>query len=216
MNILLIIILSSLSIHNISCANQLNSFLNLRKITNGVYNIILKERLVSLTFIGGLRSTREEYGSINLNFKILEYNYTNKNSSSNYFYIQHLNTKNYIGAKYNNNTNYPLAATDRIFNVSFLSLEWEFIKIDEISFAIKNKFGCYLKEARSKYICTTGVYSLFHLIKFYSEVTITKSDELILNEEPIDVVIKYIDLGDPNLIREGIHQIKKDADNEEL
>ena len=41
-------------------------------------------------------------------------------------------------------------------------------------------------------------------------------EESILEKEPIDVVFKYIDLSDPNLIREGIPQIKKDEDNEEL
>ena len=34
-------------------------------------------------------------------------------------------------------------------------------------------------------------------------------EESILEKEPIDVVFKYIDLSDPNLIREGILQIKK-------
>ena len=41
-------------------------------------------------------------------------------------------------------------------------------------------------------------------------------EESVLEKEPIDVVFKYIDLSDPNLIREGIPQIKKDEDNEEL
>ena len=44
----------------------------------------------------------------------------------------------------------------------------------------------------------------------------TTMDELILEKEPIDVVFKYIDLSDPTLKREGIAQIKKDEDNEEL
>jgi hypothetical protein len=37
-----------------------------------------------------------------------------------------------------------------------------------------------------------------------------------LEKEPIDALIKYIDLNDTNLVREGLHQIKKDEDNEEL
>ena len=45
---------------------------------------------------------------------------------------------------------------------------------------------------------------------------IAAMDELILEKEPIDVVFKYIDLSDPALKREGIAQIKKDKDNEEL
>ena len=38
----------------------------------------------------------------------------------------------------------------------------------------------------------------------------------LLDKEPIDVVIKYIDLTDPYLKRDGIPQIKKDEDNGEL
>lgn len=37
-----------------------------------------------------------------------------------------------------------------------------------------------------------------------------------LDKEPIDVVYKYINLKDKNLVREGIPQIQKDYDNEEL
>ena len=38
----------------------------------------------------------------------------------------------------------------------------------------------------------------------------------ILDEEPIDVFIKYIDIHDPNLIRNNLTQIEKDNENEEL
>ena len=59
--------------------------------------------------------------------------------------------------------------------------------------------------------------SHFHLLKLFSEVKKkNKKDELIVESEPIDVLIKYIDLSDPNLVREGIPQIKKDNENEEL
>ena len=37
-----------------------------------------------------------------------------------------------------------------------------------------------------------------------------------LDDEPVDVIIKYIDLTDKHLKREGVPQIKKDYDNEEL
>ena len=40
--------------------------------------------------------------------------------------------------------------------------------------------------------------------------------ESLLDLEPIDVVIKYIDLSDKELVREGIPQIKKDLDNGEI
>ena len=56
--------------------------------------------------------------------------------------------------------------------------------------------------------------TIFQFYKIYEE-NIPKDSEL-LNREPIDILIKYIDLKDPKLKRENIKQIKKDEDNEEL
>ena len=52
--------------------------------------------------------------------------------------------------------------------------------------------------------------------KFQALCAEAEMENSILEKEPIDVVFKYIDLSDPNLVREGIPQIKKDEDNEEL
>ena len=56
----------------------------------------------------------------------------------------------------------------------------------------------------------------FNFVKVYEEVEIKPDHEKIIENEPIDVVIKYIDLTDKNLNRTGIKQIKKDEDHEEL
>ena len=56
----------------------------------------------------------------------------------------------------------------------------------------------------------------FTLFKLYEEVKHKPEYDKFIEEEPVDVVIKYIDLNDQNLKREGIKQIKKDEDNEEL
>ena len=55
----------------------------------------------------------------------------------------------------------------------------------------------------------------FIFIKMYKEPLPNENIDII-NKEPIDVLIKYIDLSDPNLKRDGIKQITKDQDNEEL
>ena len=55
-----------------------------------------------------------------------------------------------------------------------------------------------------------------NLIKLYEEVCHSEEDIKIIEKEPIDILIKYIDLRDPQLNRKGIHQINKDLDNEEL
>lgn len=49
---------------------------------------------------------------------------------------------------------------------------------------------------------------------FKSKNNISNIDSI--ESEPIDAVIKYIDLNDKKLVRKGIPQIKKDFDNEEL
>ena len=56
----------------------------------------------------------------------------------------------------------------------------------------------------------------FTLFKLYDEVQIKSEHVKYIEEEPVDVLIKYIDLTDQNLNREGIQQIKKDEDHEEL
>ena len=54
----------------------------------------------------------------------------------------------------------------------------------------------------------------FLFIELYKNVNFKNSD--LLENEPIDVLIKYIDLSDEALNREGIHKIKKDYENGEL
>ena len=85
--------------------------------------------------------------------------------------------------------------------------------------------GKYLKyyhnDNKGYFVCDTNNISelnndnYFKLIKMYREKLPNESLEII-NKEPIDVLIKYIDLSDPNLKREGIKQITKDQDNQEL
>jgi len=96
---------------------------------------------------------------------------------------------------------------------------WSFINNNKSSVIIKNKNGCYIQiTSNNKITCNVSFEeaSKFSLIKLYEEVNHTKEDMKLIEKEPIDALIKYIDLKDPNLKREGIHQINKDIDNEEL
>ena len=108
------------------------------------------------------------------------------------------------------------------------SMEWELIKIKDTRYLIKNHknknfleinnntLQCKNKlEIKKSYIIFTQKF-VFSLLKFYEEVDISKEDLKIIEKEPIDVLIKYIDLSDKALNRTGIKQIKKDEDNEEL
>ena len=55
---------------------------------------------------------------------------------------------------------------------------------------------------------------VFELYKTYENYILKETSKL--KNEPIDVLIKYIDLNDPNLHRKNIKQISKDFDNSEL
>jgi len=57
----------------------------------------------------------------------------------------------------------------------------------------------------------------FRILKLYEEIGKIDSYQLKrIEDEPIDLFIKYVDLRDKNLNRKGIEQIYKDFDNEEL
>ena len=47
-------------------------------------------------------------------------------------------------------------------------------------------------------------------IKIYEEVKENKINNEIIEKEPIDILLKYIDLRDPILQRNKIYQIEKD------
>ena len=105
------------------------------------------------------------------------------------------------------------------YNSSNENYLWSAIIINETSVIIKNKKGCFINISSSyKVNCLDSIQeaSQLHFIKIYEEVNHSDQDIKLIEKEPIDIVIKYIDLSDPNLNRKGIHQISKDIDNEEL
>jgi len=108
----------------------------------------------------------------------------------------------------------------KLINGNSNAAEWNFIKNGE-KFYIQNRNKCFLKSDNynSKLTCENCSQkwaSKFSLMKVYEEVNLSKNDINLIEREPIDVLIKYIDLSDPTLIREGIPQIKKDENNQEL
>ena len=107
--------------------------------------------------------------------------------------------------------NYDKKIDDKFF--------WSIIKKNETSFLLSNKNGCHLNISNKKIInCVDSIEeaSELNLIKVYEEVNNSESDIKLIEKEPIDVLIKYIDLRDPLLKRTSIHQIDKDLENEEL
>ena len=99
---------------------------------------------------------------------------------------------------------------------------WKIIKTNKETYIIQNINKCYIIIKNNKFFCQyiqENIASKFIFIKIYNEVnkhTDNNINKEILKNEPIDILIKYIDLRDKNLKRNGIQQIEKDYDNEEL
>ena len=104
---------------------------------------------------------------------------------------------------------------------------WNIIKINENQFLIQNKYNQKLIEAKNYKVICKNKYDIrvltninknciFSFLKLYEEEKINKKNLEKIQKEPIDIVIKYIDLTDKSLNRFGIKQTYKDKDNEEL
>ena len=139
----IIFLLYSLTINLIvNCQKQTLKTLN---ITEGVYNLISKRKLQCLTYIGGLKTSREKYGSDRLNFRLSEVkekenkNIIDKgqNLNNKYFNIFHMSSKNYIAIKGDTNSKYPIVAIYKKFENTFFSYDQNFIKIEENNSSIK-------------------------------------------------------------------------------
>ena len=156
-------------------------------------------------------------------FDIIELN-------NNSYYIISRYTKSFLGIDKNKGNGLRLYKEHnnkiaQYINWNLISQESNLTKMN-IVYTIKNNFN-------NKYICdynnslylesfpTNKNFSFenyqFRILKLYSEEeNIKEANHKIVEKEPIDLFMKYIDLSDKNLKREGIKQIFKDYDAEEL
>ena len=79
-----------------------------------------------------------------------------------------------------------------------------------------NETTYFLNCTSNNYLESQDFTAVFSFVKIFEIINIKEEHLKIIEDEPIDIVIKYIDLTDSSLVREGIPQIKKDQDNEEL
>ena len=106
---------------------------------------------------------------------------------------------------------------------------WKLIKLKDDLYYIKSEFNKkYLmfneKEINLENLDKNSLNNkflnnkyVFRIIKLYEEIGKVNPYQIkMIENEPIDLFMKYIDLTDKNLNREGIKQIYKDFDNEEL
>ena len=150
------------------------------------------------------------------------------------FYFELIKLKMFIGINETKITSLALYNNKTLFNENRIKLKWKLYPINDKEFLIQslftNKFWrtkillnleCSgdIKFIRNKTLINSSMIDneyLFKIEKLYDEVKIKEQHMPIIEKEPIDILIKYIDLNDSNLQREGIKQIKKDEDNGEL
>ena len=178
-------------------------------IKNGVYNFLVGNLYLCYDSDNKV-GIRDNFEYPNTFFRIVE---SNNNFNDRNYNIEHILTN----LKLSHSDNKELILSD---NNSVLQL-WNIIQVDDVYFIIKNNNNCYIKIKKLKIICDlieADEATQFKLIKLYDEAK--EENNLInleiINKEPIDVLIKYIDLADPYLNRDEIHQIEKDFDNQEL
>lgn len=179
-------------------------------LTNGVYQIKYHDLYLNFHQKNNLfYFARKSSLSKKSLFRI--YNELDKNTS--YFLFESLEHNKKIYSEKNK------VLADTKFDNSSKNFFWSFINNNTNSVIIKNIDGCYIQI--SSFFTITCIDSFqnasqFYFLKIYEEVNHTEEDIKLIEKEPIDILIKYIDLNDPNLTRKGIHQIKKDIDNEEI
>ena len=151
-----------------------------------------------------------------------EQNPNSTNNSITYYYIKDNDSKDKI----------RINAQNQILKSSFgmndeLAL-WNIIpsNISDnlLTYYVQNKYNGRFWEYNDSFSGialseTTDINNLsenneFIFNKLYRESK--KLETQLLKDEPIDVLIKYIDLSDPKLVRENIPQINKDKENGEL
>ena len=178
---------------------------------HGVYRIDTVSENLKVTYkVDYLYLSKLNY--MNNHFRI----YLSENK--NFYYIELKSRNKKIGLS--NNTTISLYSNTTGMDISkFL---WKITKVGDSKYTIKNKYSNkYLYKNKTSLIC--GDFDnkkkdlfQFKIFKLLEEVEFKKEYVDIVEKEPIDVVMKYIDLTDENLNRSGIIQIKKDKDHEEL
>ena len=119
--------------------------------------------------------------------------------------------------------NNKIIVYNNIDNIEIKKYCWKFYNIKRNQYLIKNEYNNKLIEVCDNYIkiSNNNIYNIdkknvFTFLKLFEEGLNQKKYKKIINKEPIDVLIKYIDLSDKTLNRTGINQIYKDEDCEEL
>ena len=181
-------------------------FSHQENIKNGVYNFISES--LYLSYYNSKLSLSNIFDQ-NSFFRIKKFSESNNET---FYNIEEIHKNNKLNILENNKLT---------FNENNDSFQyWNLIEVNNNLYAIKNYNNCFIIINDINILCETIQFQRatpFKLIRIFNEVEENNDiNNYLLNKEPIDILIKYIDLRDPYLNRIGIHQIEKDYDNEEL
>ena len=153
----------------------------------------------------------------------------------NIYYIEFEVTKKIFGL--NETEINSIVLYDNISSIgdNYEMIRWKIFEINSNNYLIQNSFSKkFWKTKDLLYLDCSGELEninntnlidnnnfinnpyMFKIVKLFEELEIKEEHAEIIEREPIDILIKYIDLSDPYLKRDGIKQIKKDKDNGEL
>ena len=183
---------------------------------NGIY--LIKNTEVNLYFY--IQNNRLILANRQKNFRL-------ELISSNLYIIKSRIKNQRIGVDENNN----IIIYNKKKNIKNLDkIYWNIIQINNSEFLIQNKYNKkYIESINNKLqLSNKIIYNLnnqdnlslkknyiFTFIRLFQDDKLKIKKQIII-KEPIDLLIKYIDLNDMNLMRDNITQIYKDKDNEEL
>ena len=188
------------------------------------YTLIIKDNKLQFT---SKKEGKEE------SFKIVSTNY-------NSFYIESKLFNKILGINDKNEVYlFDKNITSKENNLKNLS--WNFIKLNKKEYLIQNNLSKKFIEIKKNFTnnisyyypdCSENINEItnntlqinnnisktfrFSFLKLYEEVQLKPEHIELIEKEPIDILIKYIDLSDKSLNRQGIKQTKKDEDNGEL
>ena len=198
---------------------------------------ILNEEKNNIEFKGIYRidSLLNQYSLIDENYSLQFYTAKEKHAQMyriiknerNLYYIESKRGHIKLGVNQNGHVLMVYNPYDKSFKDK---MEWNIFKIEENQYIVQNNGNNKFMEVNNNFFqCMNDLPTpfsehkseisnnfRFNFFKLFEEVNIKPEHEVLINNEPIDVVIKYIDLTDKTLNRTGIKQIQKDEDNEEL
>ena len=209
----------------ISCQENDNnpSYINLKdfSIKNAIYIIRNREGNVNLELNPEIAFINNPKIPLKQSFEIVENKQDNYNSELFYF-IKNKEGNISLSAQ-KNNTNLTKYTPNIDIDYALWKITYKINEDNKLIYYVQNKKTGYYWELNSnnklnlRYIpngANLTKANEFLFIELYENVKIKESK--LLEDEPIDVLIKYLDLNDEKLNRSGIKLISKDYENGEI